>query len=398
MHICLMSRVVLAHGIKGGMERHAEILMRGLAARGHRFTVITTALPDSVSLPVDDVATQYLPGTPWRRYSTAWWHASAEAVDRLITVDPPDLIWSQSVAGLGYLKLSRAATRVPIVPIIHGTALGELRGSWRAWRHAPSLRGLAVVGLNAERRLREPLAWRRAAQRVERWIAVSERVADDLGYLGVSRRRVAVVPNGIDTARFRPDPATRIALRSELGLDPEAVVAVVAGRLMRQKGIDVAIRAAAHVSGLHLLVAGAGSAEGALRHLIASLGMSERTHLLGAIPYERVPALLAAADIGLLPSLLEEAFPLSVIEAMATGLPVLASRVGGVPTALRSGIDGELLPPADVAAWAVALRRLSSDGSLRERMGRNARERALACFDTQQMLDATETVFEQVRG
>lgn len=395
MHILLMSRVVLAHGIRGGMERHAEILMEGLEQRGHRVTVVTTALPLGVEAPGGARSYHFLPGTSQQRYTTTWWRSSAAAVRAIVSDDRPDLVWSQSVAGLGLPKEQGLVQSIPVVSVIHGTALGELRGSWRAWRHAPSARGLAVVAMNSWRRIKGPYVWRQAVSKLSRWIAVSEQVADDLGYLGVERERVSVVPNGIDTARFRPDLEARAEVRAELGLEQESIVAVVAGRLTRQKGIDVAIRALARVPDLCLVVAGDGSARKDLERLAQRLGLAEHVHFIGSVPYWRVPALLAAADIGLMPSLLEEAFPLSLIEAMATGLAVIASRVGGVPSAVRPGVDGELVRPGDVEALATALGQLAADASRRAELGANARKRALAQYDTQQMVEATEAVFEK---
>jgi len=378
------------------MERHADILRAGLRARGHQVTVVTMALDaDRTATPSAD-STYFLARTNWRRYSRAWWRASAAAVRRLSTVDRPDLIWSQSIAGLGYARSAFSdGDAIPMVSIMHGTALGELRGRLRAWRHVPSVRGAAIAGLAAHRRLLEPLVWGPTVKRVARWIAVSEQVADDLGYLGVERERVSVVPNGIDTARFRPDLEPRAEVRAELGLEQDSIVAVVAGRLTRQKGVDVAIRALARVPDLHLVVAGDGSARKDLERLAQRLGLAERVRFVGSVPYQRVPALLAAADIGLMPSLLEEAFPLSLIEAMATGLPVIASRVGGVPTAVRPGVDGELVRPGDVEALAAELGQLAADATRRAELGANARKRALAHFDTQQMVKATEAVFER---
>jgi len=379
------------------MERHAAILTEALASRGHRVSVVTTALPagHSDQTATGSEPTLYLAGTTWRRYSRSWWQASATAVHRLSAADRPDVIWSQSIAGLGYARSPVRDRGIPVVSVMHGTALGELRGNLRAWRHAPSARGVAVVGLALKRRLCEPLVWGPTATRVCRWIAVSDQVAEDLAYLGVERERVSVVPNGIDTARFRPDLEARAEIRAELGIDPAGPVAVVAGRLTRQKGVDVAIRAVARVPGLHLVVAGDGGARAELERRVQLLGLAGRVRFGGPVAYQRVPSLLAAADIGLMPSLLEEAFPLSLIEAMATGLPVVASRVGGVPTAVRPGVDGALVPPGDVDALARVLGELADNPSRRAELGANARKRALACFDTKRMVDATEAVFER---
>jgi glycosyltransferase involved in cell wall biosynthesis len=397
MHICLLTRVTLAHGIRGGMERHAELLARELGRRGHRISIITADAPPANRADGEAVERiWYLPGITHTRYSRAWWRASSQAVARLHQEDPIDLVWSQSTAGLGYLRSVGQGPSLPYVAIIHGTGIGELRGSWRAFCHAPSPRGAAILALNLWRRWRSPGVWRRCMARIGRLIAVSQSVANDLlGYLGAPAERIVMIPNGIDTSRFRPDTAERMALRDSLGLAGADMLAIVTGRLSPQKGTDVAIRAVARVPEAHLLVLGSGSHEAVLRRLVQRLGVADRVHLMGRVAYDEVPVYLAGADLALCPSLLDEAFPLSVIEAMASGLPVLATEVGGVATAIRQGEDGYLVPPGSVAALAQRLAEMAQNGALRARMGELARERALSLFDIGQMVDATEAVFQQ---
>ena len=413
MHICLLTRLTLRHGIKGGMERHAAILMQHLAGRGHRFSVITTEAAESGSdVPEFAERVWYLPGTTPRCYTPGWWRDSAQAVNKLAKEDPPDLVWSQSVAGLGYLRdlpaglacpTARRAVRqagspsIPFVAIIHGTAAGELRGSWRALSAAPSAKGAAILALNGWRRLRGPLIWGAVMPRIAGLVAVSEAVAEDLRtYLHVPPSIIHVIPNGIDTRRFRPAPDARRTIRKQLRVGDSDILAIVSGRLSRQKGVDLAIRSVARVPRVHLVILGSGSYREQLERLAARLGVSGRCHFLGQVSYEKVPGYYAASDLALFPSLLEEAFPLAVIEAMASGLPVLASRVGGVSTAIQEGVEGFLIAPGHVDEFVERLDMLVSDSQRRLSMGTSARARAVRCFDTQRMVDATEAIFAKV--
>lgn len=168
-------------------------------------------------------------------------------------------------------------------------------------------------------------------------VAVSGTIADRLCAWGVPRERVHVVPNGIDAARFRYDPAARAATRARLDIPPGAYVAGGVGRLVPGKRFDTAVRAVAALPDVHLLLVGDGPERAALRRLALALGAADRVHLIGECdgavapptygtrgpgrPPE-VPELLAAMDVCVAPST-EEAFGLAVVEALAAGLPVL---------------------------------------------------------------------------
>ncbi|NSC24942.1 glycosyltransferase [Streptomyces albus subsp. chlorinus] len=164
-------------------------------------------------------------------------------------------------------------------------------------------------------------------------VAVSDTVAARLRGWGVPAHRLCTVPNGIDAARFRFDPAVRVRVRARLGLPPEAFVVAGVGRLVAGKRFETLVDAVAGVPGARLLLAGDGPERAALRARAGARGAADRVRLLGECPGgavgEReegaapcVPEVLAAADLFVSPSP-EEAFGLAVLEALAAGLPVL---------------------------------------------------------------------------
>lgn len=152
-------------------------------------------------------------------------------------------------------------------------------------------------------------------------VAVSATVAGRLRDWGVPDHRIHLVPNAIDAARFRFDPVARIAVRARLGLPPDAVVVGGVGRLVSGKRFGTLVRACAALPGVRLLLVGDGPEQAALRSLAGRLGIADRVVFAGA--YGSGPAeLLSAMDVFVSPSV-EEAFGLSVLEALAAGLPVL---------------------------------------------------------------------------
>jgi glycosyltransferase involved in cell wall biosynthesis len=207
---------------------------------------------------------------------------------------------------------------------------------------------------------------------IGRAIAVSQAIATSLdNALGWAPQKIEVIRNGIDIERFqqRPDPE----LRRALAAGSDDVVFVTTARLDPQKGLDVLLRAARAVNGARFVIAGAGAEGAQLESQAAALGVHERVQFLGH--RADVPALLAASDAFVLPSLFEGT-PLSMLEAMAAGKPVVSSAIPGTDEIVVDGETGLLVPAGDSEALADALRRVVAEPELRARLGAAARRRA----------------------
>lgn len=207
--------------------------------------------------------------------------------------------------------------------------------------------------------------------------------------LGLAPGGIAhAIGNGVDLARFRPDPSARAAVRAELGVPADAVVALMTGRLVAEKGYPELFQAAGQVPGLHLWCVGSRLASDhadpigpAIEAAQAALG--PRLRLLG---YRAdVPRLLAAADLFTLPSH-REGMPRSIIEAMATSLPVVATDIRGSRELVADGGTGLLVPVGEAAALAAALSRLAADATLRAALGAAGHARAAARHDEHSIL------------
>jgi glycosyltransferase involved in cell wall biosynthesis len=192
--------------------------------------------------------------------------------------------------------------------------------------------------------------------RAARVVAVSRALADEARALGVPDERIAIVMNGVDPTLFHP--RDRAAARAELGLPADARVVLYVGNLKELKGVlDLAAAfetAAAADPDLHLAVVGGGDARARIDALAASL--PGRVTAPGARPLADVPTWMAACDVLVLASH-HEGTPNVVLEALASGRRVVATRVGGVPDLITSATLGELVPPRDAPALAAALAR-----------------------------------------
>jgi glycosyltransferase involved in cell wall biosynthesis len=217
-------------------------------------------------------------------------------------------------------------------------------------------------------------------------------VSSDIGttvveYGIASRKKVSVVPNGINVAAFA-DRSAREPIRHTLGIAMDAPVVGTVGRLSEIKSQDLLIRAFAQLhlpnADPHLLVVGDGAQREPLTTLARDLGLDKRIHFAG---YQPDPApFLAAMDIFALTSR-SEGMPLAVLEAWAAGLPVVASRVGGMPELIEDGHTGVLFDYPDQGALVSHLQRLLCDRVRAERIGRAGQQLVRERFDVSIMAE-----------
>ena len=210
---------------------------------------------------------------------------------------------------------------------------------------------------------------------------------------GVVPERVSSVPTGIDPARF--SPGDKRAARDALGLDPDACIIGIVATLRSWKGHLYLLEACAKLvrSDATLLIIGEGPMRGPIEAKIAELQLTKRVRLVGQ--QDNPEDWLRSLDIFCLPSYANEGVPQAILQAMMTGLPVVTTPVG------EAASDGEtalLVPPKDAAALATAIDQLMEDPRLASRLGHAARDRALARFTREAMLDRMESVFRSVVG
>ena len=224
------------------------------------------------------------------------------------------------------------------------------------------------------------LAWRVGVTPV----AVAGEVARSFSRV-YGRAPAATIPNGIETERFFL-PQARERWREAHGFTPDEVLFVSAARLDPQKNPVGLAEAFAPVRGGRLVLAGDGS-------LRAAVEGRERVQVLGV--REDVPELLAAADVFVLASDWE-GHPVAVMEAMAAGLPVVATRVGGVPELVEHGVTGLLVERGDMRGLGEAMASLARDAARRSEMGETGRRRAAVCFSVRTMVEAYQKLFERL--
>ena len=245
-----------------------------------------------------------------------------------------------------------------------------------------------VVGLHgsdvflAERRIFRSLA-ARALRRTRALTACSPELARRVEAIGFDPVRSRVIPYGVDVELFRPDPARRALWRQRLGVPPAAPLLLGVGRMATKKGfhvlVDVLPELFSAAPSAHVVLAGGGDLLEPLRE--ATAGFAGRVHLPGPVLHDQLPDLYRAADLFVLPAVHDAAgnvdgLPNVILEAMASGLPVVASGISGIPLAVAHGETGLLVPESDRTALAAALVALAGDAGWRRALGAAGRARA----------------------
>ncbi|MGW0288353.1 glycosyltransferase [Streptomyces tuirus] len=373
----------------GGQNVYVARLSEELARRGHDVTVYTRRdaadLPDRVALPGGAVV-EHVPAGPAARvpkdelfpYMPAFgaWLARAWARER------PDVVhahfWMSGLAS----RIGAHPHGVPVVQTFH--ALGTVKR-----RHQGRLDTSPPERVGVERQIGRGCA---------RVLATCTDEVHELADMGVQPGQVSVVPCGVDAGHFHPGaaPGGVPARRARHRL-------LACGRLVPRKGYDQAVRALARIPDTELLIAGGPPAglldedpeAQRLRRLARSAGVADRVRMLGAVDPAAMPALIGSADLVLCTPVYEP-FGIVPLEAMACGVPVVATDVGGHRDSVADGVTGRLIPPQDPGAVAAVVRELLGHDALRRRQGAAGRERVLAHYTWRRVADGVQQVHSQV--
>ncbi len=361
-----IAHVLSSFGV-GGQERVALDLAAGQVRRGHRVTAISLAPPPDGPLAASfrdaGVSIVTIPKGP--------------GLDPTLT---PRLAWA-----LRGREVDVVHTHNPL-PLIYGAPAARLSGAVAI--HTKH-------GMNPGSRA-HMLLRRAAARLVAFFVAVSDvTAAQARKQKDCDPGRLVVIPNGIRLERFRPDAADRAAMRGALGIAADAWVVGTVGRIDEVKNQPMLVRAMAPLLGdkAYLVIVGDGPAQAALDAAIAALPQPGRVHLLGR--RMDVDKILPGLDVFALSSV-SEGLPLVVPEAMAAGLPVVSTAVGGIPGVVEDGVTG-LLCAVDEGSLRERLATLAADEELARAMGARARETALSRYSAERMLDDYLALYQRAR-
>lgn len=380
MRVCLISKQFNPSG--GGSERYAYELATTLADRGHDVDVFAlgvedslsnSALPDTLNVTLVAKRRRYLVTCETLYYSVLTrYKANFEEYD----------VIHGTLMPASPIALTIAPASTPLVVTSHGTSIGEVR-SHKLEVPTDYLKKFAFHPMNV-------VMDAATVPRSSRVITISSIAQQELKrYYPVSDKKLVQIPHGVDTDRFHPDQPLHQAP------NPNLCTFLHVGRLVSRKHTALALESFATINrdDIELLIAGTGSHRDRLERLTKQLEISRRVSFLGFVPEEKLPSLYASSDAFLFLSRYE-GFGLAFLEAMASGIPVIGTPVGGFPDLVTDGQEGFLVN-RDSEDIAQAIGRLAEKPGRAKEMGRRARE--LAEDRTWDDVAAeTEAVYESV--
>jgi len=383
-----------------------EPIAKGIAARGHEVHMVAPWHPLITRAAEEGgVHFHFFRYAPVRSLNVFGYAAALEADVRLRRA--AWLVAPLAVAA-GWRLARRVAQRSGATVmhghwVVPGGVIADLAAGGRPL--VVSLHGSDVYV--AERHGLAAAAARRVFRRAAWVTACSADLGDRAVALGARPDRTSVVPYGVDTTRFKPDEAARAGERARLGVDERTALVFAVGRLVRKKGFEYLLEATARLAerrpAVTLALAGGGDLDEELRRRAATLGIAGRVRFLGTVAQDRVPALLAAADVAAVPSVRDDqgnvdGLPNVVMEALASGTPLVATPAGGIAQVVEDGETALVVPERDAAALAGAIEALLGDPDRRAAMGRRARALVEARYTWARTAADFDAVYDRVTG
>lgn len=395
-NICLFTETY--YPVKGGGETQARAVAEGLIARGFSVFVITRR-SDAALRKIE----RYGPVTVYRLppagpRNLRKWGLLVTSIPLLLRLRRHyDLIYVSGfrVVGITSILMGRLLGK-PCV--LKADSLGEMSGAF----FTAGLRRLKLSGSSLLFRLF--LAWRNSLLRcASAYIAISSEVRSELIRHGIDPGAIRAIPNSVDPDRFRPvDPSSKRAIRARLDIPVTDRVVIYTGRLVSYKGLPLLLYVWREIQARHahvrLLLVGSGgldihNCEDDLKAYVQSNNLQESVTFAGET--EHVHEYLQASDIFVFPTE-SEAFGISLIEAMACGLPSIATSVGGVKDILEHGRNGLVVRPGDFQQLYAALDTLLEDGAFSERLGAQGRRTARERYSTQAIVQQYASLFVRI--
>ena len=395
--------------IIGGEEAHAHRLGRALVERGHDVSVATLMQTGLEPLEVvDGIRVHRLRGSlqrfdqlfrdPSRKSAAPFPDPELTAgLRRVVAEERPDVVHAHNWLVHSYLPIKRASAAA-LVLTLHDFSLVCARKDFRqlgrrncsgpalakCLRCAAQLYG-AAAAIPTVGGVFTMAAWERAA--VDQFIAVSHSVAEGNG-LAAADLPFSVIPNFIAQPDIAPSPSTEPSAAPP-GLPAEPFLLFV-GSIRRIKGVHLLLRAYVGMNRPPpLVLIGYRGPENEALPRVLPRGVT----FLEDVPHASVMAAWRRSRIGIVPSISRDSSPTVVLEAMASGTPLIASRIGGIPDLVEDGVSGILVPPGDETALRAAIERVLSDEALAARLGAGARARAEE-FTGERIVPRIEAVYE----
>ena len=401
MNVCGFSRVNYWQGIKGGMELHGKFLSEGLVSKGHQVTLLSTKHPHSKKFEEKNgVKIINLINTVFGSRRKGW---SKESVKKFLELHeniPFDVIWSQSYDAYGLTLLKKNSLRIPVITILHGCAEQEIK----------------TFIVNFFIRLRKPnkiiksmlgliffysFIQRKFLNFSDKIITVSQEVSESIRKIYGTKiaEKCFTVVNGVDTSIFKNETDQRIALRKKYKISKNDILLLTIGRITHEKGYHLAINALLHLKNqkinTKLMIVGKGEYLDQLKKEVKRKQLEKDVIFCGFIENDETVAYYNCADVILNPTLTSEGLSYVLLEAMACGKPVVASKIGGVNSIIKNCENGLLFDAGNSSQMAANIKLIINNPLLAEKISFSARKTILQNFSIETTIKNTLSIISK---
>lgn len=390
MRICIITPYS-SPGRGGGITTHVRNVTKGLVQSGHKVTVLSGIQEEAEieSTTIDGASLKLVRGVRGDTFNPLFWEASRNLFAELNRRERFDLVLSEGSSAFGLLQ-SKPVT-VPIVGLLHQFKIIHF---FNSFQEVNDLRNLSVYILKTVPKILLDAVFQELPffRQCDGIICGAEHIVSKIRrYYRIKENCVKTIPYWIDTDRFRPNETLRNLAREKLRLPAHALVFLIVSRVQKTKGIDIGLEAFSQVYKSHphsyLIIAGGGSPKllQYYNNMASRLKIESNTIFTDMVPENDLPALYNAADVFIMPSLLIEVLPYTILEAMASGLPVIATKRPGNYEALAE--SGIYVNVGDSAHLASAMKKTCQESSFRETCSRQNYDRLLNRFTIEHLLD-----------
>ncbi|VVB95994.1 Trehalose synthase [uncultured archaeon] len=395
MNICIIAKSLPAHVI-GGMEIHVQELVDGIVKKGHKVTVITTKHPKGIDKEEKKNLKIYYVGDEPIKYTDKFYEGSAKLFDKLNKTEKFDVVHSQSTAAIG-LQIHSIKTP-PTVISFHGTSIDEIKSRINVLFSKVSLVNKIKSFIMIFKISSAHILYTIHGYKFDGVIATSnEQVGVLTKWYNFQARNIYKVFNGVDIEGFKPRKKSTV-LNKYNGENHKIILTV--SKIIEQKGIQNIILAMPNIlkydGNIKLVIVGKGDYMANLNNLVQKLSIGNNVIFIGNVPFESLPDYFNACDLFVNPTIRQNGYDLTILEAMACEKPVVVSNIGSVPTAIEDGVDGLLVPTGDIKKLAEAVIKVLKDQELAKRLGKAARKKIEEKFSLERMVDSTIKVYEEV--
>ncbi len=380
MNIAIIADFTTEH-IRGGMEKHIEDISRELSKK-NKVIIITSKYKNFSKRKVNNVIHYYYKERIRRFYSSPFFlKRFAIFVNNILKKEKIDIVNIQSNISYGYKELS---LDLPIILTMHGTEINEVKSAFSG----SIIRGI-LMAIKASHTY---ILTKRIISNSKYIICVSDELKKDIiKQYGVNKDKISVIYNGINLNKFKP---TKRKERKKINLFSIA-------NISRQKGyfflVDCIGELIKHNKNVKLTIAGTGKDYISLKRYIEKKGLKDIISLIGKISDRDLLYYYKHSDIFVFPTLRYEGLPYTIIEAMACGLPVISTNIGGIPSAIINGKNGFLIKKGNKEEFLKYLIYLINNEKLRIKMGKEGRKIAKDRFDIKKMVKEYEKIFEKIK-